>query len=148
MRVAIPVFNGRVAPVFDWAGRLLLVELGGQAPPKQEARDLCGVAPVKRAEYLRSAGAEVLICGGISSVLATLVASEGIELIPGIVGDAQEVLAAYASGRLRGPRWAMPGWCGGGGRRSGRARRGGFCGGRGGRRRGRSWGPGPGGGMT
>jgi hypothetical protein len=146
----MPVFNGRVAPVFDWAGRLLLVEVGEGAAARREERDIVGVAPLQRPALLRSSGASVLICGGISPALAAQVAALGIELIPGVVGPADQVLAAYGGGRLSGPRWAMPGWCGqpGGGRRARRGRGGGFCGRRGRGRGGRGWGPGPGGGMT
>ncbi len=149
MRVAMPVFNGRVAPVFDWAGLIVLASIDGQEPPQQEQQELAGVAPLRRPGFLKRAGVELLICGGISAALAGLVEAEGIEVMPGIVGDALEVLAAYQTGKLRGPRWAMPGWCGQAGGRPGRARRGdGGCGQRGGRRRGRSWGRGPGGGVT
>jgi predicted Fe-Mo cluster-binding NifX family protein len=150
MKVAMPVFNGRVAPVFDWAGQIVLADTDtdGPAAPRREERGIADVAPARRGAFLKSAGVELLICGGISAALVALVEAEGIEVIPGIVGDTEKVLAAYRTGKLRGSRWAMPGWCGQAGGRRGRGRRGdGSCGPRSGRRRGRGWGPGPGGGV-
>jgi predicted Fe-Mo cluster-binding NifX family protein len=146
--VAVPVFRKRVAPVFDWAGKLLVAEVGDEASGNDEEKELADVEPLRRPALLRRAGVGVLICGGISQLLGTLVAAEGIQVIPGIAGGAQEVLAAYVNGQLRGPQWAMPGWCGGPNSALTRGRRGGFCGGRGGRRRGRGRGASPGGGMA
>jgi len=140
MLIAIPVFNGRVAPVFDWAGRLALAGTEGEP----EERDVSDVAPFGRPAYLRRAGVDVLVCGGISSPLGSLVIAEGIELVPGIVGEVAGVLAAYRQGKLSSPRWSMPGWCANG-RGRGAARR---CGRRGRRGRGGGWNANSKGGVT
>jgi predicted Fe-Mo cluster-binding NifX family protein len=141
MKVAVPLFKGRVAPVFDWAGNVLVVgaaEGPAVAADRQEL-ELEGVAPQKRPAALGAAGVEVLICGGISTPLAAMIEGRGIRIIPGIVGDVEEVLDAYFQGGLDAARWAMPGWgaCGRGpGPGRGCRRRGGGRAGRG-RSRGR-----------
>lgn len=139
MKVAIPVFNGRVAPTFDWAGRIVLADVNERTVVGQVEMDIGGVQAVPRAAFLVSTGVDVLICGGVSMPLAAMLDAQGVRVLPGVAGNVTEVLAAFLRGQIEQPRWAMPGWsrCGRGGRR-----------GRGGHRRGRGRGAGPGGGAT
>ena len=124
-RIAIPHWQGRVSPVFDVAGRVLLAEIdaGGITRGGElllEVEDAAG-----RSQLLRSAGVEVLICGAISWPFELAVTSSGIAVISQICGELDVVLRAYASGRLG--YFRMPGCRGrhgsgrfGGGRRGGR----------------------------
>jgi predicted Fe-Mo cluster-binding NifX family protein len=131
MRVAIPVWQGRVSPVFDSAQRLLIVDLADGAEAGRSEQALSEVFPPQRAAHLSRLGVEVLICGAISRPLAGMVAASGITLVPFVSGECEEVLAAYLGGRLPSPHFLMPGCCGRGPRW-----RGGFGHGRG-RHRGR-----------
>ena len=117
MRVAIPVWNDRVSPVFDTATCLMLLDLAEGA---EQSRQLVEVAqtsfPTQRAKHLAELGVNVLICGAISRPLAGLVSAAGIVLIPWVAGPVEDVLRAYVAGRLSEPCWRMPG-CGGAHRR-------------------------------
>ncbi|MBI4200025.1 MAG: NifB/NifX family molybdenum-iron cluster-binding protein [Chloroflexi bacterium] len=116
MRLAIPVWDKRVSPVFDSAGQLLLVDIenGGERSWRWEA--IAESVPIRRARRMVELGVNVLICGGISRPLAALLGASGIRVIPWRAGPVEEVLEAYRTGRLDEARWRMPG-CGGGRRR-------------------------------
>ncbi len=113
MRLAIPVRNERVSPVFDEARRLVLVDVENGMEQARREEILHESFPNRRARRLTEIGVNVLICGAISRPLVTLLAAFGITVIPCTVGPVDEVLAAYLKGRLSDPRWRMPG-CGGG----------------------------------
>jgi predicted Fe-Mo cluster-binding NifX family protein len=111
MRVAIPVWNDRVAPVLDESAHLLVVDIeDGQERGRLE-HELSAGYPAQRARQFASLGIHVVICGGISRPLASVLESYGISLFPWTAGPIGEVLAAYLSGKLLDPRWRMPG-CG------------------------------------
>ena len=112
MRVAIPHWQGRVSPVFDVAGNVLLVDV---ADGKEQARQNVAVEaeqPQARASLLAGHGAAVLICGAISWPLEMALASAGIEVIPQTCGDIEQVLAAFVNGQLQQDAFLMPGCCG------------------------------------
>lgn len=109
MRVAVAVWNGRVSPVFDGATRVMFCDLEGTSAVNRIEEALEPGPPWRRVERIAAAGAEVLICGAISRPLADMVLAAGIRLHPFVSGEVDEVLRAFASGRLDGPTFAMPG---------------------------------------
>ena len=112
MKIAIPVWQGRISPVFDSSRRILLLEVeAGRVLARSEA-PIGGELPQERARQLSDLGAEVLVCGAISRPLAELVAQAGIRLIPFIAGEVEEILRAYLEGRLQSAEFLMPGCCG------------------------------------
>ncbi len=123
MKVAIPEFRNRIAPVFDWSNQLIVYEINGDRD--RETLSLSGLGSIQRVELLRKLGIEDMLCAGISLQMRSMVESAGIRVWDGIVGEVEEVLEAWRSGRIDQRRYAMPG-CG---RRRGRRRR--FHGGRG-----------------
>ena len=137
MKVALPVFEGRVSSVFDWAERLLVFESDGDTSARREV-GLEGLSLVARARRLRELGVEKPLCGGISAPLIGLVEEQGVDVVAGLVGEVDAVIGALARDALGDPAFAMPGWrcCGRRGRRGrcGNGRRGN---GRRGRRKGR-----------
>jgi len=66
----------------------------------------------KRLECLLELGVGTLLCGGISKGLAREIETRGIELIPWVSGEINEVLDAYLQDRLPDPELTMPGCCG------------------------------------
>ena len=112
MRLAIPVWNDRVSPVFDTAGRLLLLDLAdGVERGRQVVEVAQASSPAERAKRLAELGVNVLVCGAISRPLAGCVSAAGIAIVPWVAGPVEEVLRAYLVGKLSEPRWRMPG-CG------------------------------------
>ena len=126
MKTAIPVFRGCVSPVFDWAGKLLVVERDEESETGRHEVDVAGLAPAFRGRRLQELGVEALLCGGISAPVAAAVESHGVRVMAGLVGEVDAVLDAFFAGRLPDPAFAMPGWrcCGQGMGRGRRWRRG------------------------
>jgi predicted Fe-Mo cluster-binding NifX family protein len=112
MKLAIPVWQGRISPVFDVAGQLLLVELTDGQEVAREGRLVEGSEADERAKKLAELGVETLICAGISQSLETDLTDRGVRVIARICGNVEEVLAAFVAGRLREACFAMPGCCG------------------------------------
>jgi predicted Fe-Mo cluster-binding NifX family protein len=112
MRVAIPVWNERVSPVFDAAARLVLVDVENGVERARREEALPESFLVRRAKRLAELGVTVLICGAISRPLAALLEASGINVLAWTAGPVNDVLQAYLAGRLPDPRWLMPG-CGG-----------------------------------
>ena len=113
MRIALPVWDGRISPVFDTALNLLLVEYEGHREANRTTEALTeGFAP-RRAARMADLAVDVLICGAISHPLASMLVSYGIQVVPFVSGNADEVLSAYLSGSLAGPDYPacfrMPG---------------------------------------
>jgi predicted Fe-Mo cluster-binding NifX family protein len=112
MRLAISIWNDRISPVFDAAGRLLLVDIEEGQERGRQVEVLSDALPSRRIRRLTELGVNALVCGGISRPLITLLADFGISVCPWTAGPVDEVLKAYNEGRLQDPRWRMPG-CGG-----------------------------------
>jgi len=127
MRVAIPHWQGRVSPVFDVAGRVLLIDIAGAKEQARQEVVVDSTEPGARANLLVDHGATVLICGAISWTLERILGAAGVEVISQICGDVEQILAAFLDGRLDQNRYLMPG-CRGRGRRFRRRGRGGNTG--------------------
>jgi len=121
MKVAIPHWQGRVSPVFDVAGNLLLVEVDQGTEQGRESVRLDANGPEARARRLAELRVEVLVCGAISWPLELAVTAAGVKVISQICGEVEQVLAAFLEGRLAQEAYLMPG---GGGRQQRTRRRG------------------------
>ncbi len=109
MRIAIPQWQGRIAPVFDVAAHLLLVDVEDNRETHREEKRLAKVEFAARAAEVLSDGANILICGAISAPLQWKITASGIPVIAFICGAVDEVLAAYLNGTLVKPAFIMPG---------------------------------------
>lgn len=125
MRIAIPIADDRVSPVFDVARQLLLVDAEQGAEAGRTEQVLEEDSLELRARRLAELGVNVLICGAISRPLESMLGAAGVEVIPQTCGQVNEVLGTFLSGQLVGDALVMPGCCGRrrrfrGGRRRGR----------------------------
>lgn len=106
MRLAIPVWDGRVSPVFDVACRFLLVDvIGGEASFTEELE----VTRADRVAVIAENGVNVVVCGAISHRLEERLLASGIEVVAEIRGSHVEVVRAYLEGALAHARFSMPG---------------------------------------
>lgn len=112
MKLALAVWNGRVSPVFDAAGHLLVLEAEGDRIVRRREEDLAADEPHHKAARLAELGVETLICGAVSRPLAEMIAARGVRLIPFVAGGTDEVVAAFLAGALPAPDLTMPGCCG------------------------------------
>jgi len=129
LRIAIPVWEGRVSPVLDVAERLLLVDVdrGREVSRRVEAVG-SGLLP-ERVRRMSDLGVSVVICGTVSRQMAVMLSSLGIKVFPCMRGEVDEVLSSVVKAGAPDPRFFMPGYDGRPGRRRRRARRGrsGWC---------------------
>ena len=124
MKVAISDWQGRISPVFDVAGNLLVADVQDGAVCDRQTLKLKAKGLQARADFLAQWGVEVLICGAISWPLELALSNAGVEVVPQTCGEVEDVLAAFVAGRLSQSAFLMPGCCG----RRGRFRRRGRCG--------------------
>lgn len=111
MKVAFAVWNGRIAPVFDAAQRLHIIEMRAGKIVKDESAVMTEDLPFSRAARLADLGVVELVCGAVSRSLQELVTAYGIKVLSFIAGDLQEVINAWLAGTLRESRFVMPGCC-------------------------------------
>jgi predicted Fe-Mo cluster-binding NifX family protein len=153
MRVAVTEHQSRVSPVFDVARRVVLAEFdpdsGAEDGLEIRHADLAGQGPLERARELSLLEVDVVVCGAISPAMAVALQSAGIELLSGVCGPVDEVLATVRAGGSFVPSMVLPGGCGqrrrmgrGNRRRGGPAARAGGFGASGARGRGNAQGPG------
>jgi len=109
MRFALPIWQSRVSPVFDTAGKLLVVDADDGREVARTEETIGSLLQPYKVQRLCELGVQALICGAISRPLACLVAQSGIALVPWIAGDVEEVVRGYLKGRLPEPRFLMPG---------------------------------------
>ena len=108
MNIAIPVWNNCVSSAFDFANRLLLVDIQNGSENNRKEISLSTNSIPQKANKLKTLEVDVLICGAISRSLASQVTSHGIEVLAYVLGPVDEILRAYLMGQLGQPRFAMP----------------------------------------
>jgi predicted Fe-Mo cluster-binding NifX family protein len=111
MKVAIPLWQGRVSPVFDEASRILIVDISEGRENCRRQESLLTHNPFERAQMLPKLGVDLLICGMISHTQQTALNSTGVRVIPHICGPMEDVIAAFLDGRIENGAMLMPG-CG------------------------------------
>ncbi|MBN1828866.1 MAG: NifB/NifX family molybdenum-iron cluster-binding protein [Deltaproteobacteria bacterium] len=118
MKTAFAYWENRIAPVFDIARQIHIVESEEGLIIAEMEEILADNLPVQKAVRLAELSVGILVCGAISKPLHQMVAAYGIHVIPFVAGDLREVIQAWLNGGLRGDAFAMPG-CYGPGRRRG-----------------------------
>lgn len=122
MKLAIPYWEGRLSPVLDFAGHLVLVDVAEGKETSRQRMPIAESTPLVRAKRIKESEVDVVICGAVSWPLERALESAGIEVIAQIRGDVDEVIEAYLAGHLPQERFLMPG-CHGIGRRRRKGRR-------------------------
>ena len=110
MKLAIPVWENKVSPVLDTASRLLVVEVKEAGDVSRfeiflDERDLS-----RRCLRIQGLGIDTLLCGAVTRHFAEMLKASGIDVIPGISGQPDEVLDACFQGKLAHAKYLMPGW--------------------------------------
>jgi predicted Fe-Mo cluster-binding NifX family protein len=109
MKAAFATWNNRIAPVFDVAPVVSIVEVNdGKLTGEAQEAHLDGM-PMNRVLRLVELDVGTLVCGAISRPLHNMVASQGIRVIPFVAGDLDKVVRAWLNGELVGDAFAMPG---------------------------------------
>ena len=113
MKTAFSVLDQRIAPVFDTSRTVLLVEsAGGPDSAKDNLRAIVGENAQQRISWFSEQKVDVLVCGAISKPIQMCLEAVGIQVIPFVAGDINDVVAAIAKGLISDDAFTMPGCCG------------------------------------
>jgi predicted Fe-Mo cluster-binding NifX family protein len=110
VRAAFASWNDRIAPVFDAARWIQLVETEDGLIVSQNQTSVESDIPNQKAARLAELEVGILVCGAISRHLQDVIRAYGIEVISFKAGNLQDVIRAWLCGRLAGSAdYAMPG---------------------------------------
>lgn len=109
MRIAMPIWEDRISPVFDTAARLLVFQLDENRETSRFETDLEDLDLNRRCTRILELGVEEVICGAVSQHFYGMLSGLGIEVIPWIRGPVEDVLDAYRRGILLKSDFLMPG---------------------------------------
>ena len=100
MKLAIMLYGTRVAPRFGFSQGALVVEVSNQQEIRRKTMEVGKHYPEQIPEILGKEGVELVISGGINHHFQNLFRLRGIEVIWGIIGEADDVLTTFKSGQL------------------------------------------------
>ncbi|MBD3418985.1 MAG: hypothetical protein GF398_02585 [Chitinivibrionales bacterium] len=100
MKVGIPVDGERVHATLDFAENVLISECKASKVVSTRPVHLDSPFPPLRVTQLTQCGVQLVICGGISNALLTMLIHCNIEVIPNVNGSLQEVMRAYLAGNF------------------------------------------------
>ncbi len=118
MKVAIPIWDGRISPLMDTACSLLIADIDEGQVVSKETVGIPRMDIPNQVSFFTDHHIDILICGAISHQLERMLAASGIKPYPWVRGQVDEVIAAYCNGVLQNGNFFLPG-CG---RRRGRER--------------------------
>jgi predicted Fe-Mo cluster-binding NifX family protein len=100
MKIAVPVFENRISPRFDYASNIVLYSIAGQKISGRKEISCEEWNDKERVSQLKNLGVDTLICGGIPDYLLDGLTNNGIKVIPWVAGDIGEALTLFLQGRL------------------------------------------------
>ena len=100
MKIAVTYENGQVFQHFGHCEQFKLYTVEGDAVRASQVVGAAGSGHGALAGFLQSHGVDMLICGGIGGGARTALAQAGIQLFPGVEGDADQAVEALLLGRL------------------------------------------------
>jgi predicted Fe-Mo cluster-binding NifX family protein len=109
MKTAIPIWDGKISPVFDTASKLLIIQVEDKKETSRFEAHLDDQNLSRRCSRIQDLGIDVLICGAISRPFYRMLVAGGVNVIPWISGPAEDVLDAWMNGTLLDSRFLMPG---------------------------------------
>lgn len=109
MKIALPLWQGRVSPVFDVARKVLVVVFNGDFEVARREVEIHEKLLPARVTKLTDLHIDTLLCGAISRPFAAMLSAAGIRVISFLAGDADKVLRSFLVGRLDDPGLHMPG---------------------------------------
>ncbi|MDD8026088.1 MAG: NifB/NifX family molybdenum-iron cluster-binding protein [Acidobacteriota bacterium] len=109
MKAAFAYWENRIAPVFDVARQIHIVEAEAERIVSETEEIHLDDLPLQKAIRLAGLGVGTLVCGAISRSLREMVAAYGIQVVPFVAGDLRKVIQAWLKDGLKGDDFTMPG---------------------------------------
>jgi predicted DNA-binding protein (UPF0251 family)/predicted Fe-Mo cluster-binding NifX family protein len=100
MRIAVTYDNGNVFQHFGHTEAFKVYDVENQQIQKSQIIPTNGSGHGALAGFLRDAGVDALICGGIGGGAQNALAQVGVNVYGGVVGNTDEAVAALISGTL------------------------------------------------
>jgi predicted Fe-Mo cluster-binding NifX family protein len=108
MKAAFTIWDGRIAPVFDVAGQIVVIQRSDPSSTQQ-----CTCLPTGSATekilFLHQQQIDVLVCGAMTQSTQLIAEAHGIEVLPFIAGCQQEVIKCWLNDQPFEQHFAMPG---------------------------------------
>jgi predicted Fe-Mo cluster-binding NifX family protein len=105
MKIAIPIYENRISPRFDFSPEMWIIDVEGGEVVRQEKLPTAHLNLSQRLEQITSNGVDKVICGGIDSYCQSQLGGRGIDVVQDVIGEAEIVFDLFMKGRLR------PGLC-------------------------------------
>lgn len=112
-RTAFSFWNDRIAPVFDVARNLRIVETTEGVIIGQAERRFSTDDAQERALRLATLQVEQLVCGAITRSSCDALTERSIQVVSFVAGELEQVIQAWQSDNLTDGHFAMPGCRGG-----------------------------------
>lgn len=109
MKIAIPVFENRISPRFDFAPGFGLYDIAGESITASREISCEGWSDIERASKLKVFGVDTVICGGLPGYLQRILTNSGIKVIPWIAGNVSDALSLFIRGQLNSGMVICPG---------------------------------------
>jgi predicted Fe-Mo cluster-binding NifX family protein len=103
MKIAIPLFQNRVSPRFDFAPTLMVATVENNQIVAKEEISLKNYTLSQRSALLRELGIKTLICGAIQGFLTRSLENENVKVIAPVAGEVSNVLGCFLEGKLYPP---------------------------------------------
>ena len=100
MRIAVTYENGMIFQHFGKTSQFKLYDVENGKVVNEQVADTLGAGHGALAGFLKSVGADVLICGGIGGGAQAALNEAGITLYGGNTGFADDAVAAYLANTL------------------------------------------------
>jgi predicted Fe-Mo cluster-binding NifX family protein len=101
MKVAIPIFENRISPRFDFSPEVWIVEVEDGKLVNHEKISVAHLNLSQRMEKITSNGVHKIICGGIDGFSRDQLKNRGIDVVQDIIGEAEVVIDRFMRGRLQ-----------------------------------------------
>ena len=105
MKIALPIFENRISPRFDFSPEVWIIQVEKGEVLKEEKFSTINLNPLQRLDQIASNGVNKVICGGIDDFSRNQLGSKGIAVVQDVMGEADIVFDLFMRGRLR------PGLC-------------------------------------
>lgn len=109
MKAAFSISAGRIAPVFDTANLISIIEAYAEEAICVETIHLSDDTYVRKAHCLAELGVESLVCGAISILLHQIILAYDIRVIAFVAGEVEEIIDAWRADLLWKEIYTMPG---------------------------------------
>jgi predicted Fe-Mo cluster-binding NifX family protein len=110
--VALTVWDGRMAPVFDVSREALVLTIQDGSITSRSIESIETPTEWTKVDRLTELGVETLVCGAITESVHHELSVRGVKVIGFVAGEIDEVVKALLEGRLPTRALCMPGCSG------------------------------------